>query len=55
MNSVDALLHALVNDVPAVQACATHALGCALESDRQDRRMRVSRALKARWQSNSEK
>lgn len=49
MDSVDALLDALVNDVPAVQAGAAHALARALESDREERRMRVSQALKARW------
>jgi HEAT repeat protein len=49
MNSLDALLHALVNDVPAVQASAAHALGCALESDQDERRMRVSQAFKTRF------
>lgn len=52
MNSLEALLYALINDVPAVQARAAYALGCALESDRQERRMRTSRALRERWQSN---
>jgi len=49
MAHVDALLHALANDLPAVQACAAHALGCALESARDERRIRASLALKRGW------
>jgi HEAT repeat protein len=42
---VDALVDALIHDVAAVQASAAHALGLALDDEREDRRSRVSRAL----------
>jgi HEAT repeat protein len=42
---LDTLLDALLHDVPAVQACAAHALGFALEHEREDRREPVSNAL----------
>ncbi len=38
-------LDALLADLPAVQAGVAHALMCALEDDREDRREMVSRAL----------
>lgn len=45
MDNVDTLVHALLNDVPEVQASAAHALGRALESDNEATRLRVSKAL----------
>jgi HEAT repeat protein len=43
---LDALLHALFNDAPIVQADAAHALGFALEDERAELRDRVSLALR---------
>ena|SRR6187399_23109 len=45
MNSVDALVNALLNDAPPVQASAAHALGRGLESEIEATRLRVSKAL----------
>jgi len=45
VDHLDALLDALLHDVPAVQASAAHAFGLALEDEREEKREQVSRAL----------